>query len=60
MKIGDHVKISGTSLSGDVIKIEERREGSSTPKVFYTVWVSDNTIPKEYTRDELRFIRDGL
>lgn len=55
MTIGTRVKVSGTKDIGTIQVIEERREGTSTAKVFYTVLL-DSGLTQEYTRDELRYI----
>jgi hypothetical protein len=54
MQIGQKVKIAGSKLEGVIVKIENRREGSSTAKAFYTVKLTDNS-EHEFMRDELRY-----
>jgi hypothetical protein len=54
MQIGQKVKIAGSKLEGVIVKIENRREGPSTAKAFYTVKLTDNS-EHEFMRDELRY-----
>jgi len=54
MEVGQKVKVAGTKLEGVVVKIDRRREGSSTIKLFYTVKLTDGS-EMELMRDEIRY-----
>lgn len=54
MQVGDKVRISGTSLTGEIISIDNRYEPKKhTKTAFYTIKLSDGTT-NEYVRNELR------